>query len=167
MNQQARTSGPSPAPRSLSRPIASGAEAQQVLADVSDAMGALLGVVEEETELVRAGRLTAAAKLEARKAELARRYITGSERVKANQPYLTKTLPEAVRALRDRHQQFQSLLQVNLQVLATAHAVSEGIMRGVAEEVARRAAPQTYGASGRQVAPNPRHAQPLTVSRTS
>ena len=51
--------------------------------------------------------------------------------------------------LRQRHDLFHALLQINLTVLATAHAVSEGIMRGVHEEVTRKSVPQTYGASGR------------------
>jgi hypothetical protein len=43
--------------------------------------------------------------------------------------------------------------------------VSEGIMRGVHEEVTRKAVPQTYGASGRHAAPPRSASQPLTVSR--
>jgi hypothetical protein len=50
-------------------------------------------------------------------------------------------------------------------VLATAHAVSEGIVRGVSGELARKSSPQTYGASGRANTPDPRAAQPLALSR--
>jgi hypothetical protein len=57
------------------------------------------------------------------------------------------------------------VLQINLTVLATAHAVSESIMRGVSEELARKAQPQAYGASGRAMAPAKGNAPPLTVSR--
>ena len=57
------------------------------------------------------------------------------------------------------------MLQVNLTVLATAHAVSEGIVRGVNGEMQRRAAPSTYTASGNRTT-GTRHAAPLTVSRT-
>jgi len=57
-------------------------------------------------------------------------------------------------------------LQINLTVLATAHAVSEGIVRGVSAEMAQKSAPQTYGASGRHNLPNARHAQPMAVSRS-
>ena len=53
----------------------------------------------------------------------------------------------------------------NLTVLATAHAVSESIMRGVSTELARKATPQGYGASGRATAPAASSQQPLTVSR--
>ncbi len=50
-------------------------------------------------------------------------------------------------------------------VLATAHAVSEGIMRRLSGELARKASPQVYGATGRAAAPNPKHGRPLAVSR--
>jgi hypothetical protein len=51
-------------------------------------------------------------------------------------------------------------------VLATAHAVSEGIVRGVSDELARKAAPQTYGSSGRANAPGKSATAPLAVSRS-
>ena len=43
--------------------------------------------------------------------------------------------------MRERHTAFQALLQTNMTVLATAHAVSEGIIRGVSGELARKRAP--------------------------
>jgi hypothetical protein len=50
-------------------------------------------------------------------------------------------------------------------VLATAHAVSEGIVRRLSGDLARKAAPQVYGASGRTVTPRPKDGKPLAVSR--
>jgi hypothetical protein len=76
-----------------------------------------------------------------------------------------QNLPSALTALKQRHQYFQALLQINLTVLATVHSVSEGIMRKLSEEVNRQIAPQVYGASGRATAPKRQFAQPLTVSR--
>ena len=63
--------------------------------------------------------------------------------------------------MRERHAAFQTLLQKNLTVMATAHAVSEGIIRGVSGEIARKRAPSTYGATGRASAPAPSTSQPL------
>jgi hypothetical protein len=57
------------------------------------------------------------------------------------------------------------MLQINLTVLATAHAVSESIVRGVNAEIQRRNIPNTYTSSGRRAAPTPRHMTPLAVSR--
>ena len=58
------------------------------------------------------------------------------------------------------------MLQVNLTVLATAHAVSEGVIRGVNAEMQKRAMPQTYTAAGQRAVPNQRRAAPLSISRT-
>ena len=59
------------------------------------------------------------------------------------------------------------MLQINLTVLATAHAVSESIVRGVNAEIQRRNIPNTYTAAGRRATPGPRHMTPLAVSRFS
>jgi hypothetical protein len=68
--------------------------------------------------------------------------------------------------LRVRHEAFRARLQTNLTVLATAHAVSEGLIRGVAGEMNRRSSPQTYGLSGRANPPSRNSAQPIAISRT-
>jgi len=156
-----------PLPVSISAsPITSAAEAEQVIAHLLEVMDALLATVEEETQLVRTGRLRAAVRLEQPKAELARLYIADLLRLRANQIYLAQTVPATIEGLRRRHDTFRALLQINLTVLATAHAVAEGIVRGVSEELARKAAPQSYGASGRANAPRNRAGQPLAVNRS-
>jgi hypothetical protein len=154
----------SPAP--ASRPLASVADAEQLIAHLGDAIDSLAAVLEEETALVRAGRLSDSSRLNASKAELARLYVAGAARVKANSAFISHHAARKLAALRHRHDRFQGQLQVNLTVLATAHAVSEGIIRGVASELARQAAPQTYMASGRTAAPKARAAQPISLSRT-
>jgi hypothetical protein len=144
-------------------PIASAAEAAQLATEFSQVMEALLGIVEEETRLVRAGRLREAARLELSKSELARLYYVQASRVKGCRTLLAKYSPELFAELRRRHDLFRALLQINLTVLATAHAVAEGLVRGVSGELARRSAPQTYTAAGRNAAA-PTAAQPLAVS---
>ena len=114
------------------------------------AMDALVATVEQETELVRAGKLKEAAALEAKKAELAQLYAADTAQVKANIPALKQQVPELLAALRKQHETFNALLQINLTVLATAHAVvgradPRRPRRGRAQERAadlwRRAAP--------------------------
>ena len=85
---------------------------------------------------------------------------------KAAKDIIATSLPEALERLRARHDAFQALLQTNLTVLATAHAVSEGIIRGVSGELARKQAPSTYGATGRASPPSSKVSQPLAISRT-
>jgi hypothetical protein len=146
--------------------IAGADEAERALANLGAIMDSLIETVAEETTRVRTGRLRHAAELTETKVDLARRYTLECERVKAAKHIFASALPHALDRLRERHATFQSLLQTNLTVLATAHAVSEGIVRGVSEELARKQAPSTYGATGRANAPRPRAGQPLSVSRT-
>jgi hypothetical protein len=152
--------------RSADTPIASAGEAERVIANLNTIMDRLVETVEEETARVRAGRLADAAELAEGKAELGRRYAVESERVTAARELIARSLPDALDALRKRHTAFQVLLQTNLTVLATAHAVSEGIIRGVSGELARKRAPSTYGATGRANAPSAKASQPLAISRT-
>ena len=151
-----------PAPPSITTP----AEAENLVRHLLAAMDALVATVEQETALVRAGKLKDAAALDTRKAELAQLYATDTAQVKANIPALKKQVPELLAALRKQHDTFNALLQINLTVLATAHAVAEGLIRGAHSEAARKNAPQTYGSSGRASAPARNAATPVSVSRT-
>jgi flagellar biosynthesis/type III secretory pathway chaperone len=154
---------PSPAPAAV--PVTSAAEGALLIARLAEAMVSLLGVLEEETQLVRAGRISEVARIEPQKSELARRYVADAGAVRANALYLARETPREFDDLRRRHEQFRAVLQINLAVLATAHAVSEGIIRGAAGELARKAAPQTYGAGGRTTGAGPNGCPPVAVSR--
>jgi hypothetical protein len=103
---------------------------------------------------------------EAKKTEYARRYTTTVAHLKASQKYLSQASPELLKTLHRHHDVFRAMLQINLTVLATAHAVSESIVRGVNTEIQRRNIPNTYTAAGRRAAPGPRQITPLTVSRS-
>jgi hypothetical protein len=140
-------------------------DSEDAIAALDAAMDRLAAVIEEETECARKGRLRETFALEARKTQLARDYGAAAARVKAARPAVAQRDPQAIERLRQRHESLQALLQKNLTVLATAHAVAEGIVRGVSAELTRRRTPSTYGASGRANAPNPRASQPIAVSR--
>jgi hypothetical protein len=162
MNQHPRRQ-PAPAPV----PMASTpAEARKLAENLMEVMSALLDVIERETELVRAGKIREAMTYEAKKTDFARRYATTVAHLKASQKYLSQASPELLKTLHRHHDVFRAMLQINLTVLATAHAVSESIVRGVNTEMQRRNIPNTYGASGKRVAPGPRHNTPLAVSRS-
>ena len=142
------------------------ADARKLAEGLMEIMSALLGVIERETELVRAGKVREAMALEAKKTELSRRYISAIAHLKASQKYLAHATPELLTTLHRHHDVFRAMLQVNLTVLATAHAVSEGIVRGVNAEIQRRNIPNTYTASGQRAVPGPRNISPLAVSRS-
>jgi hypothetical protein len=148
-------------------PIATTAtEARALAENLMEVMSALLGVIERETELVRAGKLREAMALEPEKTALSRRYVGAVGHLKASQKFLAQSAPELLTTLHRHHDTFRAMLQVNLTVLATAHAVSEGIVRGVNAEMQRKNIPNTYTAAGRRTAPGPRHITPLSVSRS-
>jgi hypothetical protein len=158
---------PQAKPAAASTPaITTPGEARKLAEDLLDVMGALLGVIERETELVRAGKVREALALEQKKSELSRRYTVTVEILKTSQKYLSQVSPELLTTLHRHHDTFRAMLQINLTVLATAHAVSEGIVRGVNSEIQRRNIPNTYTASGQRANPGPRNLTPLAVSRS-
>jgi hypothetical protein len=158
---------PQPQPPTAPVPtISTPAEARKLAENLMDVMSTLLGVIERETELVRAGKLREAMAFEPKKAELSRRYVGVVGHLKSSQKYLAQATPELLSSLHLHHDTFRAMLQVNLTVLATAHAVSESIVRGVNTEMQRQNIPNTYTAAGRRAAPGPRHITPLAVSRS-
>jgi len=161
MNQQPQAKSTPPRP-----PITTPLEARKLAEEMLDVMTRLLAVVERETELVRAGKVREGMRLEEQKTELTRRYVTAVETMRIAQKHLAQVTPELLAALKRHHDTFHAMLQINLTVLATAHAVSEGIVRGVNAEVQRHNMPNAYTAAGQRATPSPRQARPLAVSRT-
>jgi hypothetical protein len=147
-------------------PIATVADAERAIDELTALIQKLSGLLEQETVLVHAGRIRDAAGLEPTKAVLAGQLSASGERVKASASFLCRAAPARCAALTGAQEAFRFVLQKNMTVLATAHAVSEGIMRRLSSDLARKASPQVYGASGKTTAPNPRHGRPLAISRT-
>jgi hypothetical protein len=141
------------------------AEAEQAIAQVAELIEKLRGVIEQETALVHAGKVRNAATLGPQKGELTGKLFVIGESLKANAKFLLQAAPGSAAALANVQEAFRAALQRNMIVLATAHAVSEGIVRRLSGDLARKAAPQVYGASGRTTAPNPKQGKPLAVSR--
>jgi hypothetical protein len=154
-----------PAAPETSCAIETEADARTAIVGLTAVMEGLEAIVAEETELVRNGQLRKATGLGLKKTELSGRYFKAVERLKASRRPLLRLVPQEVGALARRHELLQAKLKTNLMVLATAHAVSEGIMRRLSGDLARKTCPQVYGASGRPTAPDPKRAQPLAFSR--
>ena len=147
--------------RVFSRP-----DAERLIGGIFAAMDELAGVLEAETGHLREGRLREGLSTQARKAELAGAYARGLEEVKANAVALARFAPEALARLRAVASTvwFAETVAANQTVLATARAVSEGLIRDVSTEVDRVARPQGYAPGG---APAPRlpRATPLVVAK--
>lgn len=151
--------------RQARQPITTRDEAEALLMRISDGMVALVKIFNEETQLMKAGRLREAGALVNEKSALASEYLREIEIMKANATFIGGALPELVDELRRAHAAFRDILSLNLRVVATAQSVAEGVIRGAAEQAVRRDAPGGYGASGRMsAAPLNR---PVSLSRSS
>jgi hypothetical protein len=91
--------------------------------------------------------------------------MRGLEAVKANALALARLAPEALARFKAAHGAFGRAVETNQTVLATARAVSESLIKGVAEEMNRQSRPQGYGPAGPH-APRPQHSAPLILSKT-
>ena len=85
--------------------------------------------------------------------------------MKANAVALARFAPDALRDLRESHAAFGRRVEENGVVLATARAVSEALVKGLAEEMSRHARPQAYAPAGHG-ARQPGPSAPLVVSRS-
>ncbi len=139
-------------------------EAEALLTLISDSMVALVRIFEEETKLVKEGRLREASMLVEEKTRLASEYLRLIETMKANAEFIGAELPALVEDLRRAHAAFRDILALNLRVVATAQSVAEGVLRGATEQAVRREAPGGYGANGRMNAQ--RLDRPVLLSKT-
>jgi hypothetical protein len=149
----------------LRHAIATREEAEDLLGRIGDSMVALVKIFQEETQLVKAGRLSEAGALTAEKAALASQYLREIETLKANAPFVSEAVPLLIDELRKAHAAFRDILSLNMRVVATAQSVAEGIIRGAAGEAARREAPKAYSADGRMTTKAP--ARPVVLNRAS
>jgi len=127
------------------QPIRTEEEARALLVEFETAMADLLATIEEETSLVKAGRLFAATDLSARKNDLLGRYLRTRTQLKTHFASMSQLIPDTAERLREMHLAGQEALRTNLSVLAIAREVAEGIVRNVSATVGRAAAPKTYG----------------------
>ncbi len=135
-----------PRPLPETEPLIASAPAAEALVDeVVTALGELEVVIREETRLVRAGLLFAAADLEPEKTRTSGAYLRLRARLRANTIALGRLCPERVEGLRRHHQDFTALMRENLAVLAIAREVSEDLVRTTSEAAGRHTAPRLYG----------------------
>jgi hypothetical protein len=106
--------------------------AQELCLAVEARMDELIQLVEQETVMVREGKLFALKDLEPRKAQAAREFIRGLEAVRKIRPSLEHHAPDAIYRLRRRHTEFRSMLQLCLAALATARDASDDMVQAVA-----------------------------------
>lgn len=131
-------------------------------------MSELEAMLTRESEGVRAGRIAQALAESAAKSERAAAYLNGLEAAKANTIALARFAPEGLEALKAAQHRFAAVVETNQQVLATARSVSEGLIKALAEEVAKARTPTVYGRPSQAPSPYGRGPQagPLVFSRS-
>ncbi len=115
----------------------------------SSALDALLDVMNQETMLLRAGKLKDAGLLTPKKSQLSQDYVTLARSVKREAERLKIEAPNEIKQLKNRHESLATQMAENLRVLATAKNLTQDLLSDVAKSVGNATKPQTYGAGGR------------------
>lgn len=126
---------------------------------------ALVSIMNEETTLLRAGRMKEASALTGEKTALAQDYVGLVRSIQRQTARLLKEAPNEVRMLRSGHERLATQMAENLRVIATARNVTEDILTDVAHAVGQKQAPKTYGASG-QMSPGAPAARGIAINRS-
>ena len=125
----------------------------------------LVTILNEETVLLRAGRVREAGELTAEKTRLAQDYMGFARSVQRELPRLRLEAPAMVEAMKVRHEQFATQMAENLRVIATARAVTEELLTDVANAMSAKERPRTYGASGTMAGQPPVAATGVSINR--
>lgn len=144
--------------------IAGRADAIAFLAGLSSLMAELEGVLSRETAHLAAGRIRAGLAEEAHKGALAAGYLRSLEHAKRHAVALARFSPAELRALRASSAAFEATVGRNQAVIATVRAVSEGLVRELGADAARRSRPSGYGPGAVSARPAQAPAAPLQLS---
>jgi flagellar biosynthesis/type III secretory pathway chaperone len=125
----------------------------------------LVTVMNQETTLLRAGRMREAGALTADKTRLAQDYVTFARSVQRQIGRLKLEAPAEVERLRTGHERLATQMADNLRVIATARSITEDLLTDVAATVGRAAHTKTYGASGQVDASSANSARGIAVNR--
>lgn len=125
----------------------------------------LVSILNQETVLLRAGRVREAGELTAEKTRLAQDYMGFARSVQRELPRLRAEAPAMIEAMKVRHEQFATQMAENLRVIATARAVTEELLTDVANVMNAKARPKTYGATGSMSGQPPVAATGMSINR--
>src|SRR5690606_27351851 len=122
--------------------------AAELCGRAADTLDRLVSVMNEETTLLRAGRMKDAGALTAEKTALAQDYVTYTRAIQRQLERLRREAPDAVALLRSGHERLATQMADNLRVIATARAGTEDRLTAVARTVGQGARAKTYGPAG-------------------
>lgn len=139
--------------------------ARELCGTASQTLAALVGILNQETTLLRAGRVRESSALTADKATLAQDYMTYARAVQRQLPRLKAEAPAALAALQQLHERLATQMAENLRVIATARAVTEDLLTDVAAAMSAASRPRTYSAGGQVAVQPPTLASGLSINR--
>lgn len=125
----------------------------------------LVLVLNQETTLLRAGRMREAGELTAEKTRLAQDYMGLARSVQRQAARLKAEAPSEMDALFARHEKLATQMAENLRVIASARAVTEDLLTDVAQAISAKARPKTYGANGTLTGQTPQAASGVSINR--
>jgi len=140
-------------------------DATELCARADSALTQLVNIMNEETTLLRAGRLKEAGALTPEKTQFAQDYVTFARTIQREAERLRVQSPEQLNKLQQRHESLATQMAENLRVLATAKTVAEDLLTDVAKTVGGNTKPSTYGTSGQLSNTTPTVARGLSIDR--
>lgn len=142
-------------------------DAAQLCERATDTLNELVEVLNEEITLLRAGRISEATELSARKGQLAQDYAQLARSVQQEAERIKQAAPDALSHLSQQHQRLATQIAENLRVLATARSVTQELIGEVAKSLDADLAPPTYSERGELTDNARRHNRGFSVNRSS
>ena len=129
-------------------PIGSADDVHRLVGAIERIMDSLDNLMDEETALMKEGKLNEAMDLVEAKNQLSVQYMLLQKAITTNASVVKQLAPTDAEKLMRRHYMFQNTLQANLAVLATVREVSKELIGSVNEHVQKGAKANIYGRSG-------------------
>jgi hypothetical protein len=139
---------PAPSLSDLRARITRPEEADQLVRTALTALDALEPLIEQETSLMRIGKVRDALGMAMKKHDAAQRYTRCLELLKGNAIAIGRFKPDTLELLRRRHEVFTRTMSVNMAVVSTARTVSEGLIRDLADAMGTNRGVKTYAPAG-------------------
>ncbi|WP_068085695.1 hypothetical protein [Polycladidibacter stylochi] len=118
------------------------------------AMADLLEVIEQETQLLKEGKLDCLNNMEPQKAHAIENYMSGIRLAGQNAIALGNLAPDMIGTMKENHGKLKPLLMTNLQVVSTAKSVTDAVIDTVAEAVGSQLKTAGYNSKGTKTSPS-------------
>lgn len=150
----------------LTAPLQSHEEATQLASLLRETLERLSQTLNMETELMKAGKMRQAVDTQVDKARLTETFLKTSERFRSNIKYYRETMPDICRDVQTLHARFCNEVTRNMTALATAKAISEGLIDEIVSAAREHEKPVGYTSIGAATHGKASVAPPLRLNRS-